>query len=101
MSRPNGPDKTVHRRPYSNDAPLPPQEKLPDELQKMVDDEETLMDSLYDGTYVLSRLTCHCSIFSRKIDVRINPHAKLPLAHAKQQTPTSAMPPTQAVSVLS
>ena len=27
-----------------------PREKLPDELQKMLDDEETLLDQIYDGT---------------------------------------------------
>ena len=27
-------------------------EKLPQSLQKIVDDEESLMDQLYDGTYV-------------------------------------------------
>jgi hypothetical protein len=50
MSRPN--DSTaVQRRPHGTDDPLP-REKLPDELQKIVDDEDTLLESLYDGTYV-------------------------------------------------
>lgn len=48
MSRPN--DSTaVQRRPESKSDPLP-REKLPDELQKLVDDEDTLIESLYDGT---------------------------------------------------
>ena len=52
MSRSN--DSTVvQRRAEPSDAPLPPREKLPDELQKIVDDEDSLMDALYDGTYVL------------------------------------------------
>lgn len=51
MSRPN--DSTaVQRRPPTADDPLP-REKLPNELQKIVDDEDTLLESLYDGTYVL------------------------------------------------
>ena len=33
-----------------NSSPSLPREKLPDELQKMVDDEETLLDQIYDGT---------------------------------------------------
>ncbi|KAL8815241.1 MAG: hypothetical protein Q9191_008477, partial [Dirinaria sp. TL-2023a] len=52
MSRPNdSSNNAIQRRPPpSEDAPLPPREKLPDELQKMVDDEDSLMDALYDGT---------------------------------------------------
>lgn len=54
MPRPNDSSNNavVQRRspPPREDAPLPPREKLPEELQKMVDDEDSLMDSLYDGT---------------------------------------------------
>ena len=32
------------------DQPLPPREKLPNELQKLVDDEDSLLDQVYDGT---------------------------------------------------
>lgn len=32
---------------------LVPREKLPDELQKLVDDEDSLLDQIYDGTFVL------------------------------------------------
>lgn len=39
----------VVQRLKNSTAPLP-REKLPDELQKMVDDEETLLDQIYDGT---------------------------------------------------
>lgn len=35
----------------SEDEPLP-REKLPESLQKIVDNEESLMEQLYDGTYV-------------------------------------------------
>ncbi len=47
MSRPND-SSAVQRRLESKNDPLP-REKLPAELQKMVDDEDTLMESLYDG----------------------------------------------------
>jgi hypothetical protein len=30
-----------------------PREKLPEKLQKIVDDEDTLFDQLYDGKYVV------------------------------------------------
>ncbi|KAG7007865.1 hypothetical protein G7Y79_00008g025030 [Physcia stellaris] len=39
----------VVQRLKNSEAPLP-KGKLPDELQKMVDDEETLLDQIYDGT---------------------------------------------------
>ncbi|KAL8783163.1 MAG: hypothetical protein Q9195_009476 [Heterodermia aff. obscurata] len=39
----------VVQRLQNSEAPLP-REKLPDELQKLVDDEETLLDQIYDGT---------------------------------------------------
>lgn len=32
------------------DKPLPPREKLPNELQKLVDDEDSLLDQVYDGS---------------------------------------------------
>ena len=35
----------------SEDDPLP-REKLPESLQKIVDNEESLMEQIYDGTYV-------------------------------------------------
>lgn len=45
---------TVQKRatvkPLEGD-PLP-REKLPESLQKIVDNDESLMDQLYDGTYV-------------------------------------------------
>ena len=39
----------VVQRLQNSETPLP-KEKLPDELQKLVDDEETLLDQIYDGT---------------------------------------------------
>ena len=35
---------------------LVPREKLPTSLQKIVDDEDTLLDQIYDGTYVLTHV---------------------------------------------
>lgn len=32
------------------DKPLPPREKLPNDLQKLVDDEDSLLDQVYGGT---------------------------------------------------
>lgn len=47
MSRERKPDGVPpHDR---NNTPLP-REKLPKDLQKIVDDEETLLDQIYDGT---------------------------------------------------
>ena len=42
-------DSNVVQRPKNSEIPVP-RGKLPDELQKMVDDEETLLDQIYDGT---------------------------------------------------
>ena len=47
MSRERKPD--VVPPPQANDTPLP-REPLPKALQKLVDDEETLLDQIYDGT---------------------------------------------------
>lgn len=38
------------------DAPLP-RDKLPKDLQTLVDNEESLMDQIYDGTYVCSGIS--------------------------------------------
>ncbi|KAL8867999.1 MAG: hypothetical protein Q9174_005284 [Haloplaca sp. 1 TL-2023] len=40
---------TLKQRSTTADAPLP-REKLPKDLQKIVDDEDTLLDQIYDGT---------------------------------------------------
>ena len=40
---------SVVQRLQNSESPIP-REKLPDELQKLVDDEETLLDQIYDGT---------------------------------------------------
>ena len=51
MSKDNSSDGAVQRRapPPDPKAPLA-RGKLPDELQKLVDNEESLIDQLYDGT---------------------------------------------------
>ena len=38
-----------------------PREKLPQELQKIVDNEESLWDKVYEGQYVTSLSTGPCS----------------------------------------
>lgn len=57
MSKDNNTTNGVVQR--KGEAPelskLPAREKLPAGLQKIVDDEETLYERLYDGTCVLSR----------------------------------------------
>ncbi|KAI9704860.1 MAG: hypothetical protein M1836_006640 [Candelina mexicana] len=40
----------VRKEPRPDFSKLPPREKLPDSLQKLVDDEETLASQIYDGT---------------------------------------------------
>ncbi|KAM0796102.1 mitochondrial 18 KDa protein-domain-containing protein [Usnea florida] len=50
MSSDKNSDTLVQRRAkHSNDEPLP-REKLPESLQKIVDNEESLMEQIYDGT---------------------------------------------------
>ena len=49
----NGPKQ--RKKPLAKE-PLP-REKLPQELQHLVDDEESLLDQLYDGTYVRSLMS--------------------------------------------
>ena len=51
MSKDNNSSGVVQRRgpPPDPDVPVP-REKLPQELQKLVDNEESLMDQIYDGT---------------------------------------------------
>ena len=52
MSSDKNSDTLVQRRTkHSDDEPLP-REKLPESLQKIVDNEESLMEQIYDGTYV-------------------------------------------------
>ena len=51
MSGNKEPNSTVQRRvKHSEDDPLP-REKLPESLQKIVDNEESLLEQVYDGTY--------------------------------------------------
>jgi hypothetical protein len=47
MSGRNNSSEAVQRRPPLNSNL--PREKLPKDLQKIVDDEETLFDQIYDG----------------------------------------------------
>lgn len=52
MSSNKDPNNPVQKRvKHSDDDPLP-REKLPADLQKIVDNEESLFEQIYDGTYV-------------------------------------------------
>ncbi|KAI9720254.1 MAG: hypothetical protein M1812_003072 [Candelaria pacifica] len=55
MARDGKPDNEdgiphIRKEPRPDFSKLPPREKLPEGLQKMVDDEETLASQIYDGT---------------------------------------------------
>ena len=52
MSNNKGSNTTVQRPAKPSEADPLPREKLPESLQKIVDNEESLVDQLYDGTYV-------------------------------------------------
>lgn len=51
MSKPNGPRGSIQTSIYPADTDkLVPREKLPADLQKLVDNDDSLFDQLYDGT---------------------------------------------------
>ena len=50
MSKSNDSDSAVQRRPKPSDNDPLPREKLPESLQKIVDNEDSLLDQIYDGT---------------------------------------------------
>ena len=49
MSGDKNSSEIVHRGPKPSTNDILPREKLPDSLQKIVDDEETLFEQIYDG----------------------------------------------------
>lgn len=55
----NAANASLYRRDTDK---LVPREKLPDELQKLVDDEDTLLDQIYDGTFVFRQTRFNCSV---------------------------------------
>ena len=61
MSSNKDSNTTVQRPAKPSEADPLPREKLPESLQKIVDNEESLVDQLYDGTYV----TCYLSVYAR------------------------------------
>ena len=91
---------TVQRRvkPSEND-PLP-REKLPDSLQKIIDDEESLMDQLYDGTYVeCYSLVCPRAFPDRhkertSLQIPIFDTQRMPLDSVQSYSVRTAMSPT-------
>jgi len=98
MSRPND-STTVQRRPPPADDTLP-REKLPDELQKIVDDEDTLLESLYDGTYVLqsTHSTFPLNLYLPPLSPHTPSNTPSPSpAPPPPPIPTSATPPTPPV----
>lgn len=52
MSNDKETSTSVQRRGKHSEDDTLPREKLPENLQKIVDNEETLMEQIYDGTYV-------------------------------------------------
>ncbi len=60
MSKSNDPKGAVQASLYRGDTDkLVPREKLPEDLQKLVDDD-SLLEQIYEGTFVFrqSRSTC-------------------------------------------
>lgn len=54
MTKSNESESARQALQYRRDTDkLVPREKLPDELQQLVDDEDSLLDQIYDGTFVL------------------------------------------------
>ena len=50
MSSKEDSNKAVQRRSNPSENNPLPREKLPESLQKIVDDEDSLLDQIYDGT---------------------------------------------------
>lgn len=86
MSSDKDSNTLVQRRAKpSDDEPLP-REKLPESLQKIVDNEESLMEQIYDGTYVhcyfprfLSRDDFDCCIERTSLQIPTSDMQRMPL----------------------
>ena len=63
MSNNKDSNTTVQRPTKPSEADPIPREKLPESLQKIVDNEESLMDQLYDGTYVTYSFSVYARVF--------------------------------------
>ena len=62
MTKENEADNAAKASLYRRDTDkLVPREKLPDELQKLVDDEDSLLEQIYDGTFVLRQTKLNCT----------------------------------------
>lgn len=46
---------------------LPPREKLPADLQKIVDDEDTLFEQIYDGKFVTVAPFKHATVINEPL----------------------------------
>ena len=79
---------TVQRRTNpSEDDPLP-REKLPESLQKIVDNEESLMDQIYDGTYVKHISPAYLRAFLNDYTEQIN--LQIPISDTQHMPVDSA-----------
>ena len=67
MSKSNASSSAAQASLYRKDTDkLIPREKLPEDLQKLVDDDDSLVDQIYEGTFVVQ---------SNKISLYICSHA--------------------------
>lgn len=67
MSKSNDSSSAAQDSLYRKDTDkLIPREKLPEDLQKLVDDDDSLVDQIYEGTFVVQ---------SNKINLYIHSHA--------------------------
>lgn len=69
---------------------LIPREKLPDELQKLVDDEDSIIEQIYDGTFVFGHMWHWAALSS--IDCRPGPHQLQNHPFVTQHTPVAYEP---------
>jgi hypothetical protein len=75
--------RVTEERPASLSEPLP-REKLPKDLQKIVDKEDDLWDTIYEGQYDLRDLSSALS----SLHVRHPPEQQIPPTRAYDMPPT-------------
>ena len=63
MSKNKDSNTTVQKPEKPSESDPLPREKLPESLQKIVDNEESLFDQLYDGTYVTYSFSVYTRVF--------------------------------------
>ena len=100
MSSNKDSNNAVQRRVKPSEGDPLPREKLPESLQKIVDNEESLVDQLYDGTYVTDPSLvylraypdCHEERTSLQIPTFDTQH--MPLGYVQYYSVPTAMLPT-------